>query len=394
MHPHRIFEGKFMGILRKIDYCQRMNSSTNQVSLKDIFSVFLKLGLFGFGGPAAHVAMMRKEVVEKRNWLSQQEFLDLWGATQLIPGPNSTELAIHIGFELRRWSGLLVAGITFILPAFALVLLLAVFYHEFSHLGALQGILSGIRPVIIAIVLDALIKIRPQALKNSSTWLLALMSLILSFLGAQEVLLVLGLGLGYACFFPNRLNSFFLLPIALTSGLQQVTGASVFLFFLKIGSVLFGSGYVLLAFLQSELVDERMWLTQKQLLDAITVGQITPGPVFTTATFIGYLLKSYEGAVLATVGIFLPSFFFVAISAPFMNRLKASPFFRKFLDAVNAVSFALLLKVSYELAKTSLMTWPTFLIGLITFLLFLKFKQLNSIWPILVSGVIGYIFFS
>jgi chromate transporter len=370
-----------------------MNPSTNPISIKDVFMVFLKLGTLGFGGPLAHMAMMRKEVVEKKKWLSEQEFMDLVGATNLIPGPNSTELVIHIGYRMAGWPGLIVAGLTFILPAFFCVLALAVAYVSYGDLPRLEPILAGIRPVIIVIVFEALIKFRKSAIPGFSTAMVALVALVLTIMNVNEILIILGLGALYSCFFNRSLKSIFIFPlINIPSVLAPITSNSIFYFFLKIGSVLFGSGYVLLAFLQSELVDQRMWLTQKQLLDAITVGQITPGPVFTTATFIGYLLKSYEGALLATLGIFLPSFFFVALSAPFLKKMRASIGISKFIDGVNAVSFALLLKVTFDLSKTGFASIPTYLIGLVSLILIFRFKQLNSVWLILCAGILGFLF--
>ena len=370
-----------------------MNPSTNPISLKDVFKVFLKLGILGFGGPLAHMAMMRKEVVERKKWLSDQEFMDLVGATNLIPGPNSTELAIHIGHKTAGWLGLIVAGLSFILPAFFCVLALAMSYASFGDLPRFEPILAGIRPVIIVIVIEALIKFRRTAIPGISAAMVALVALVLSIMNVNEILIILGLGALYASFFFRSLKSFYLFPvITIPSVLTPVTSNSIFYFFLKIGSLLFGSGYVLLAFLQSELVDQRMWLTQKQLLDAVTAGQITPGPVFTTATFIGYLLKSYEGAILATLGIFLPSFFFVALSAPFLNQMRASSTISKFIDGVNAVSFALLLKVTFDLSRTSFVNTPTYLIGLVSLILIFSFKQLNSAWLILCAGILGFLF--
>lgn len=370
-----------------------MNSSTKSIPLEEVFKVFLKLGILGFGGPAAHIAMMRKEIVEKRNWLSDQEFMDLVGATHLIPGPNSTELAIHIGYRAAGKSGLMVAGVMFIFPAFLCVLALAVFYAQFGTLPTFEPILAGIRPVIIAIIFDALIKFRQSAIGGLRMAIVAASALLLTILGFNEILIILGLAGLYASFYGRSLKSFLVFPlISLPSVMVPITSQSIFFFFLKIGSVLFGSGYVLLAFLQSELVDQRMWMTQKQLLDAITVGQITPGPVFTTATFIGFLLKSYEGAVLATLGIFIPSFFFVALSAPFLKNLRSSVFFGKFIDAVNAASFALLAKVAFDLSRGGLFDLSTSLIGAVSFFLIFRFKHLNSGWLILCAGVLGYFF--
>lgn len=369
-----------------------MNSSTSPASLSEIFSVFFRLGVLGFGGPAAHIAMMRQEVVEKKNWLSEQEFLDLLGATQLIPGPNSTELAIHIGHHKGGWKGLVVAGCSFIFPAFVCVLALAVFYAHYGALPEIEPILAGIRPVIMAIILDALWKFRKSAVPQVKVGVVALIALILAILGVNEILLILGLALVYALALGRSHLALALPLVALPSASIPITGSSVFYFFLKIGSVLFGSGYVLLAFLQAELVEGRMWLTEKQLLDAITVGQITPGPVFTTATFIGYLLQSYQGAVLATLGIFLPSFFFVALSAPFLKHLRSSVFFGRFLDGINAASFALLLKVSFDLGQKAFINPATIIIGCLSLFIFLKFKNVNSIWTLLAAAVFGWLF--
>jgi chromate transporter len=375
-----------------------MHSTPTKIS--EIAQVFFKLGILGFGGPAAHIAMMRKEVVEKRQWLSEKEFLDLLGATQLIPGPNSTELAIHVGHTKGGWKGLLVAGGAFIFPAFVCVLTLAYVYVRWGELPSVEPVLMGIRPVIMAIVADALFKLRKSALPDLKMILVALTSFLLAWAGINEVVLILGVSLAYAIgtmgWSSKNLLLLFSAPIipSVAHPVSAVSGNGIFWFFIKIGSVLFGSGYVLLAFLQEELVANRMWLTEKQLLDAITVGQITPGPVFTTATFIGYLLKSYEGAILATLGIFLPSFFFVAVSAPFLPRMRNSKFFGHFLDAINAASLALLAKVTLDLGIKAIVDLPTILIGVVSFALILKFKNLNTVWPMLSAGVLGYFIFS
>lgn len=365
-----------------------MANLTPIVSQKDLLLVFLKLGIFGFGGPAAHIAMMREEVVERRKWLSQDEFFDLVGATNLIPGPNSTELAIHIGHKMLGTRGLLIAGISFILPAFFLVLALAVLYKNFGSLPELNPVLSTIRPVIVAIVLLALWKFRESAVRNAKELTVALLALLGAILGLNEVLVIFLAGFLLAGF-----GRFSVIPIALagTVGTIPLTTSSIFFFFLKIGSVLFGSGYVLLAFLKSELVDERMWLTSAQLLDAVTVGQVTPGPVFTTATFIGFLLNGYQGAIVATAGIFLPSFFFVAVSAPFLSRLRSSQFFSRFLNGVNAASFALMGLVTFELGVKSLINIPTIVLGVLAFIL-LKFTKLNSAWLIIAAALFGFFF--
>lgn len=348
-------------------------------SSADILRVFLKLGIFGFGGPAAHIAMMREEVVEKRRWLSESEFFDLVGATNLIPGPNSTELAIHIGHKMGGWRGLLIAGFAFIFPAFLAVLSLAYLYVQFGSIPDLNSVLTGIRPVIISIVLLALLKFRESAVRNWKECLLAVLSLVAAVVGWNEVLIIFAAGL--------------ILSVSSKafSAKMSVAPLPIFFFFLKIGSVLFGSGYVLLAFLQNELVDEKMWLTTTQLLDSVTVGQVTPGPVFTTATFIGYILHGFSGAVAGTIGIFLPSFFFVALSAPFIPRLRKSDFFSQFLNGVNAASFALMGLVTFQLGQKSIFDIPTILIALASFFI-LKFSKINSAWIIAFSALIGFFF--
>lgn len=371
-----------------------MTISTKNVTKKDLFQVFLKLGILGFGGPAAHTAMMREEVVEKRKWLSESDFFDLIGATNLIPGPNSTELAIHVGHKMLGWRGLLIAGLSFIVPAFFAVLALAVMYVKFGELPELNPILAGIRPVIVSIVLIALWKFRESAVRNWKDGAIFILALLATYLGYNEILIILISGLIVAVISRSLSARLSVAPLALAVSASSIpiTGGGIFFFFMKIGSVLFGSGYVLLAFLKSELVDEKMWLTSAQLLDAVTVGQVTPGPVFTTATFIGYLLQSYEGAILATLGIFLPSFFFVAVSSPFIPKLRTSPFFSQFLNGVNAASFALMAWVSFELGVKSLFNLPTLLLGIVSFLL-LKFTKINSAWFILGGGIFGYFFF-
>lgn len=355
-----------------------MTNLSNNVSEKELFWVFFKLGIFGFGGPAAHIAMMREEVVQKRHWIAENEFFDLVGATNLIPGPNSTELAIHIGHKLLGWKGLLIAGISFIVPAFVSVLSLAWFYVEYGTIPVLNPILAGIRPVVIAIVLLALWSFRQSAVRNFKEIAICILALIAGYLGYNEVFVILLSGL------------LLIMTHAMPSKKLSIEPISIFLFFLKVGSVLFGSGYVLLAFLKNELVDEKLWLTSIQLMDAVTVGQVTPGPVFTTATFIGFLLDGFTGASVATIGIFLPSFFFVAISAPFLSKLRSSEQFSLFLNGVNAASFALMTIVTFELGNKSLISvssWGIFLMSLII----LKFTKLNSAYLILLGGILGYL---
>ncbi|MES2526093.1 MAG: chromate transporter [Bdellovibrionota bacterium] len=344
--------------------------------IREIFKVFLKLGLLGFGGPAAHIAMMRDEVVVKRKWLSEAEFLDLVGASNLIPGPNSTELAIHIGHRMGGWKGLLTAGVSFIFPAFVSVLTLAVYYEKFGSLPELTSILTGIRPVVTAIIAIALIQFRKNAVPGYWQLLLAICAGVASFF-IPETFAILLSGI-----------------LALTwRGKKFSVSPELFFIFLKIGSVLFGSGYVLLSFLKEEFVLQRGWLTEIQLLDAVSIGQFTPGPVFTTATFIGYVIDGYSGAVLATLGIFLPSFVFVALSAPYISKLRSSENLSRFLDGVIAGSFALMVLVTFSLGKSGFVDWKTSLVGIISFLILLRFPKFNSAWLVILGGSIGYIFF-
>ncbi len=347
--------------------------------IKEIFKVFLKLGLIGFGGPAAHIAMMREEVVVKRNWLSEKEFLDLVGATHLIPGPNSTELAIHIGYKMGGVRGLLTAGLSFIFPAFVTVLTLAIIYGRYGTLPELNSILMGIRPVVTAIVILALIQFRKNAIPGWMRTVLAIIALGMSFY-LNEVVVIIITGF-LSCVLGNVEKK------------KMAISPELFLVFLKIGSVLFGSGYVLLAFLEAEFIDQRGWLTKAQLLDAVSVGQFTPGPVFTTATFIGYLIEGYTGALLATVGIFLPSFLFVAVSAPYISRLRDSKSLSLFLDGVIAGSFALMAWVTWVLGKEAIVDWRTSALGLVSLTILWRFPKFNSAWLIILGGSIGYIFF-
>jgi chromate transporter len=365
--------------------------------------LFLKLGATAFGGPAAHVAMMDDEVVRRRRWLSREEFLDLLGATNLIPGPNSTEMAIHIGRRRAGWPGLLVAGAAFILPAALITLAIGWLYTSAGTLPRVQGILYGIKPVILVVIVQALWALGRTALKTRFLAAVAAAALAASFAGAHELLLLLAAGLVVAAeraLLPRR-GAIVLLPgLALApSGAGAVasvaaTGAApfgawpLFLFFLKVGSVLFGSGYVLLAFLRADLVERFGWLTDAQLLDAVAVGQMTPGPVFTTATFVGYLLGGPWAAVVATLGIFLPAFFFVALSGPLIPRLRRSRLAGAILDGVNAASLALMAAVTLRLAPAALSDWPAALIALVAAFLLFRLR-INSAWLVAGGAIAG-----
>ena len=369
--------------------------------LRELALLFLRLGTTAFGGPAAHIAMMRDEVVRRREWLTEERFLDLLGATNLIPGPNSTEMAIHIGWERRRWAGLIVAGVCFILPAVFITGALGWAYVRLGTLPEVASLLYGVKPVILAVVLQALWGLTPKAAR---TWFLRALGIgatVLSALGGRELVVLFGAGFVavLASIANERSRNDHLkplagfLPAAAASALTAMTPVSLsglFWVFLKIGSVLFGSGYVLLAFLRADLVERLHWLTEAQLIDAIAVGQVTPGPVFTTATFIGYLLAGPKGAAIATLGIFLPAFVFVAMSGPLVPRLRASCVAGAFLDGVNVASLALMAVVTAQLGRAALIDWPTALLCLVSGVLLIRYR-INSTWLLAGGALSGWL---
>jgi chromate transporter len=371
-------------------------------ALAELALLFLKLGTISFGGPAAHVAMMEDEVVRRRGWLSREEFLDLVGATNLIPGPNSTELAIHIGRLRGGWAGLVVAGAAFILPASLLVLACAWAYVRFGSLPAATGLLYGVKPVVVAVVVQALLALGRTALRPPGTIAVGVAALAAAAAGVHElvVLLVAGVVLVTVRWArsPRADGTAHGLVLAVPMTALATTSAGsaaaafglwpLFLFFLKVGSVLFGSGYVLLAFLRADLVERWGWLTEAQLLDAVAVGQMTPGPVFTTATFVGYVLGGEPGAVLATVGIFLPAFVFVALSGPLVPFLRRSAPAAAFLDAVNAASLALMALVAAQLARAAVVDLVTLSLAVASAVLLVRFR-VNSSWLVLAGATSG-----
>ena len=363
-------------------------------TLAELAGFFLRLGLTAFGGPAAHVAMMERELVHKRRWLTREAFLDQLGATSLIPGPSSTQMAMGIGWRRAGWAGLILGGCCFILPAALLTLALAWAYVRFGRLPQARGLLYGIKPVVLAIVVQALGSLGRTAFRTRTLLALGLLALAASLLGVHPLAVLLGAGLAVLVLRRAREGSgpaaagAWVLPALGASAWPAVGLASVFLFFLKLGSVLFGSGYVLLAFLQADLVDRWHWLTQAQLLDAVAAGQVTPGPVFTTATFIGYVLKGWPGAVLATVGIFLPSFLFVALLGPLVPRLRRTPGAAAFLDGVNAGALALMTAVTWALLRAAVVDRWTLLLGVASAALLLRFK-LNPAWLVLGGALAG-----
>ena len=384
------------------------DSEVQQVGrLREVILLFLRMGLTAFGGPAAHIAMFRDELVTRRKWVNDNEFLDLLAATHLIPGPNSTEMAIHLGYKHAGWKGLIAAGAAFIFPAFMIVFAIAVLYGRYGTTPAAEALLYGIQPVIIAVILQAVWGLSRAAIKS---WLLGLVAVAvfgLYFLDINELLLLFAGGLlvmviangrrlmqggggsSWQLWFPFAFGKDVLPRIfILAQEAAPITASTLFLTFLKIGAVLYGSGYVLVAFLQTEFVERLGWITSGQLLDAVAIGQFTPGPVFTTATFIGYLVAGVPGAVVATIGIFLPSFIFVAITNPFIPRMRRSPWLAALLDGVVAASLGLMAAVTVDLGRQSIVDIATILISISAAVLLLRYRM-NSTWLIIGGAVVG-----
>jgi len=375
----------------------------------ELAGFFLKLGCIAFGGPAAHIAMMDNEVVRRRGWLTHEQFLDLLGAANLIPGPSSTEMAIYIGLVRGGWRGLIVAGTCFILPAMVIVLALAAAYVQYGALPQVVWLLYGVKPVIIAIVIQALWGLGTKAVKGPLTAAAGIAVVALSLLGVNIVLLLFAGGLLVMALSKVRnaragiigaavLAGPNVLSASATSAATATAGATVPVslwslttFFLKTGSILFGSGYVLLAFLRADLVQHWGWLTDHQLIDAIAVGQFTPGPVFTTATFIGYVVAGYPGAILATLAIFLPSFLLVAISYPIIPCLRSSSLAAGFLDGVNIASLGLMAAVAWQLGRASLVDGVTIALALLATFAVFRLRA-NSAWLVLGGGLVGLAF--
>jgi chromate transporter len=374
-------------------------SAGNQVSLTEIALVFLKLGTIAFGGPAAHIAMMEDEFVRKRHWITEADFLDRLGAANLIPGPSSTELAIFIGHSKRGWAGLIVAGSCFIVPAAVLVSLIAAAYVRFGSLPQMAGILYAIKPAVIAVIIQALWNLVRTAVETKLLVVIAFVCAVLSFRGVSP-LLVLGFA-GIANAFPVLLkrNQQVVLSVSAVGPVVFAAAANLappvsiiqlFLSFLKVGAVVFGSGYVLLAFLRAEFIDRLHWLSEKQLIDAVAVGQFTPGPVFTTATFIGYVLAGIPGALVSTVGIFLPGFFLVAASGSLIPELRRSRIASVVLDGVVVGSLALMGVVAWQLGRAAVVDWLTVLILIVSLVVLLRFR-LNSAWLIAGAALVGWV---
>jgi chromate transporter len=385
--------------------------------LAELIGLFLRLGFTAFGGPAAHIAMMRTEVVERRQWVTSERFVDLIGITNLIPGPSSTELAIYLGYLRAGWLGLLVAGICFIGPAMLIVLALAWAYVTYGGLPQIGWLFYGIQPVVVAIIAQAIWNLGRTIFKGVLAIVVALLVLVLYLLGVNVLVILFGGALFYGVLRlvehswkrKQRLYSV-LVPVgieaghfawkaalpALGTGLLAASApfslVVLFLTFLKLGAVVYGSGYTLLAFLRTDLVQNLHWFTDKQLLDAVSVGQFTPGPVFTTATFIGYLLGGFPGAALATLGIFLPSFCFIALIHPVAARLRQAVWTATLLDGVNAAALALMTGVLVQLGQHALTDVLTWAVALVSFAILLRWK-VNSVWLILTGAAIGLLRF-
>ena len=374
------------------------NQKSDNQRLKEVALLFLKLGTVSFGGPAAHIAMMKEEIVKKRQWIDEQHFLDLIGATNLIPGPNSTEMAIHIGHERAGWKGLIVAGLCFIVPAVMITGIFAVLYKEYGQLPLLKPFIYGISPAIIAIILAAVYPLAKKSIKTIELGLIGTIAFVFCMVGINEIYVMFGAGLialVLALFRLRRINTLnSAFPLVLLqfsgNGFFNLSNLGIFLTFLKIGAILYGSGYVLFAFLDTELVAKGI-ISRQQLIDAIAVGQFTPGPVFSSVTFIGYQINYFTGALIATFGIFLPSFLFVALLNPLVRTMRNSKPFSAFLDAVNVASIAIIAVICYQLGKETISDWRTILIAILSLAVVFGFKKINSALVVLGGSGLGYI---
>ena len=384
-----------------------------KTNLRELARFFLRLGTTAFGGPAAHIAMMEDEVVRRRQWVPRGKFLDLLGAANLIPGPSSTQMAIFIGYLCKGWAGLLIGGVCFIIPAMVMVMGFAWAYVHYGNLPQITWLLYGVKPVVIAVILQALWQLGRTAVKSKLLIALAIIAVVLNFLGVNILVVLFGTGVITGLeqgLIQDRLKDrrallimllsagAFLTAAYLASGLYSTGRVEfgllpLFLFFVKVGSIVFGSGYVLLAFLQADLVAHWHWLTTTQLLDAIAVGQVTPGPVFTTATFIGYLLAGFPGALIATAGIFLPSFIFVAVGSHLLPLLRQSAVAGAFLDGVIVASLALMAVVTWHLGRDAITDFPTILLAVGSIVLLIRFR-VNSLWLVLGGALIGFLIYA
>jgi chromate transporter len=375
--------------------------------LKEVALLFLKLGLITFGGPAAHIALFEDEVVTKRKWMTHQHFLDLVGATNLIPGPNSTEMAMHTGYNRAGVAGLITAGICFTLPAVLITGVFAYVYAVYGNLPDVKPFLYGIKPAVIIIILNAVYRLGLKAIKGWKLITIGISVIAVNIAGLNEIFSILFGGIFGALFVylvekNNTLNSFsvftilslgFLPAVMQTVEKTEVSLTTIFLTCLKIGAVWFGGGYILVAYFDGEFVQGLNWLTRQELLDAIAVGQFTPGPFLSSATFIGYQIAGIPGAVYATVGIIIPSFIFVAVLNPLIPKLRKSNFFSKFLDAVNVSALAVMLVVAVQLGYEVLIDWSAWVIAILSVVAFFTIKKINAAWIILGGAVLGYTFY-
>jgi chromate transporter len=398
-----------------------LQARTNVSRLRELAALFLKLGTISFGGPAAHIALMETEVVGKRQWLTRQQFLDMLGAANLIPGPTSTEMAINVGFVRAGWVGLCVAGASFILPAAVITAAFAWAYVRFGTMTQAVSVLAGIKAAVIAVIAIAIWRLGKTAVKSVGLAALGGLALAAFFLGVNPITILFGGGLlgmlarrvaGFPAagallfspWFAKRLfpvgvfggtRAFWLrwfgaVSVPMAAAAVRPSIYRIGLFFLKVGAVLYGGGYVLLAFLDQGLVQQHAWLTHRQLLDAVAIGQFTPGPVLSTATFIGYILGGVPGAAVATVAIFLPSFFYVALLAPVLFRLRQSAWMAAFLDSVNGCAVALMAGVTFRLGADALRGWPWWAIAVISLSILLRWR-VNPAWVVLGGGTAGLV---
>ena len=366
--------------------------------LKQVAAVFFKLGLFAFGGPAAHIAMMEQEVVTKKKWMTREHYLDLIGATNLIPGPNSTEMTMHCGYQRAGKKGLFVAGISFIFPAVFITAILGYVYVRYGALPQVQPFIKGLQPAVMAIIASAVIKLGKKAVKNWELAMLGALFLVASLLGLNQILVMLVGGVLGMCYFFIRSKTWqkthTIAPLFMVFMFSEIgsklSAVGIFLKFLKVGSILYGSGYVLFAYLDTELVTTAL-LSQKQLIEAIGIGQFTPGPVLSTATFIGYQLGGFWGAVWATAGIFLPSFLFVWLLNPLIPKMRKSKVLGYFLDSINVAAVAIMFAVLITMSQQTLVDWQAAFIALVSVVLVFKFKKVSVMWVLIIGALLGYV---
>mgnify|MGYP000719081651 FL=1 len=371
---------------------------TETQKLKQVAAVFFKLGLFAFGGPAAHIAMMEHEVVTKRAWMTREHYLEIIGATNLIPGPNSTEMTMHCGYQRAGKKGLFIAGISFVFPAVFITAILGYLYVLYGALPQVQPFIKGIQPAVIVIIASAVIKLGKKAVKNWELALLGSLFLAASLLGLDQVLVLFAGGLLGMCYFliksKMQTTSLAIAPLFMVFIVSEIgaklSAMGIFLKFLKVGSILYGSGYVLFAYLDTELVTTAL-LSQNQLLEAIGIGQFTPGPVLSTATFIGYQLGGFWGAIAATAGIFMPSFLFVWLLNPLIPKMRKSKVLGYFLDSINVAAVAIMLAVVITMSKQTLVDWQAALIAILSGILIFGFKKVSVMWVLIIGAILGYV---